>query len=262
MPRSTVPKPSSRKTDPMSRILFVMQEVGGVGKSTAARALAEAIPDAPIYEIESTQRLIEIGDRVAHFPIRAERQDVLITGGEAALSEYDEVINTLIGETRPAIVDVGANGAEAVLVSFGRMAASFARRGRELGLMVIAASDESAYASAEKLLTLSKPWAKAQFILANDYRGMVDRKRIEAFANGATVTGLPAFNIPKQARPIVEPLGFALVPQIDDEELAKLLPDRKGNPNFVLAASVADILKEFRLEAMRAVQPAAEWVIG
>ena len=141
----------------MSRILFVTQEAGGVGKSTCARALAEAIPDAPIYEIESTKRLIEIGDRVEHFPIRAERQEVLRSGGEAALSEYDEVINGLIAETRPALVDIGANGAEAVLTSFGRMAGTFGRRRRELGVMVVVASDESAYASAEKLLMLSKP---------------------------------------------------------------------------------------------------------
>lgn len=246
----------------MSRILFVTQEAGGVGKSTAARALAEAVPDAPVYEVESTKRLIEIGDRVEHFPIRAARADVVASGGEAALSEYDEVINGLIAETRPAIVDIGANGAEAVLASIGRMAATFGRRKRDLGVLVVVASDESAYASADKLLTLSKSWATKQFVLANDVRGVVDQRRVAALAEGATITTLPLFNIPRQVRPMVEPLGFALVPQVDEEELAKQFADRKGNPNWTLAASVTDILRTFRLEAMRAVRPAAEWVIG
>ena len=99
-------------------------------------------------------------------------------------------------------------------------------------------------------------------MLVNEVRGTVDQQRVAAFAAGATVTTLPLFSIPRQVRPIVEPLGFALVPQIDEEELAKQLADRKGNPNWTLAASVTDILKAFRLEAMRAVRPAAEWVIG
>ena len=262
MPRSTVPKPSSSDPAVVSRILLVAQEAGGMGKSTATRALAEAIPDAPICEIESMKRLIELGERVAHYPIRAKRQDVLASGGEAALSEYDEVINQLIGQNEPTIVDVGANGAEAVLTSFGRMAGVFARRGRELGVMVIVAADESAYTSAEKLLGLTKPWATMQFIVANEHRGAVDRPRVENFARDALVTHLPSFAIPKQVRPLVDPLGFALIHEIDEEKLAQKLPDRNGNPNYVMAANVADTLTRFRLEAMRAVRPAAEWVIG
>lgn len=184
-----------------SRFL-VAQEAGGVGKSTAARGLAEAVPDAPIFEIESMRRLVELGDRVEHFLIRAKPSDVRETGGEAALSEYDEVINGLIADKRPAIVDVGANGAEAVLTSFGLMAATFARRGRQVGVLVVVAADESAYSSAEKLLALSKPWASAQFVVANEHRGGIDRSRIDDFAKGATVTQLASFSIPKAVRPL------------------------------------------------------------
>ena len=246
----------------MSRILLVAQETGGVGKSTAARALAEAIPDAPIYEIESSKRLVELGDRVEHFPIRAKPSEVRETGGEAALSEWDEVINGLLAGKRPAIVDVGANGAEAVLTSFGRMAPAFARRGRQVGVMVIVAADESAYFSAENLLGSAKPWAAAQFVVANEYRGAIDGPRLANLAKGATVTHLASFNLPKAARPMVEPLGFALIGQLDEEKLAERLSDRRGNPNHMMAANVADILANFRLEAMRAVRPAAEWLIA
>ena len=43
----------------MTRILLVAQEVGGVGKSTVVRGVAEAVPDAPVLEIESTPRILE-----------------------------------------------------------------------------------------------------------------------------------------------------------------------------------------------------------
>ena len=262
MPRSTVPDPSSSEPSPRSRILFVAQEAGGVGKSTASRALAEAIPDAPICEIESSRRLVELGDRVEHYPIRAERREVLESGGEAALSEYDEVINSLlVAKSLATIVDVGANGAGSVLTSFGRMAPAFARRQRDLGVLVIVAADESAYTSAEKLLIMTKPWASAQFVLANEHRGAVDRQRIETFAAGAKVTYLQSFNIPKQVRPLIDPLGFALIDGIDQEKLAEKLLDRKGNVNHVMAANVVDILTSFKLAAMQSVRPAAEWMI-
>lgn len=263
MPRSPDPNRSSKaRSDAMSRILIVTQEAGGVGKSTAARALAEAVPDAPVREIESSRRLVELGDRVEHFPLRAGATEVRETGGEAALSEYDEVINGLVADKRPTIVDVGANGAEAVLTSFGRMASLFARRGRQVGVLVVVAADESAYSSAEKLLVMSKPWAAAQFIVANEHRGAIDRARVDGFAKGATVTLLSSFNIPKAVRPMVEPLGFALIGQLDEEKLAEQLSDRKGNPNFMMAANVADLMTSFRLAAMTAVRPAAEWLIG
>jgi hypothetical protein len=43
----------------MPRILLVAQETGDVGKSTLTRGVAEAVPDAPIIELESTQRILE-----------------------------------------------------------------------------------------------------------------------------------------------------------------------------------------------------------
>ena len=76
----------------MSRILFVSQEKGGVGKSVLARALAEAIPDAPVLEIDSSPRLLELGDRVKFFPMRADRAAIERTGGRVSRAEFDAVI--------------------------------------------------------------------------------------------------------------------------------------------------------------------------
>jgi hypothetical protein len=80
----------------MPRILLVAQETGGVGKSTLSRGIAEAVPDAPIVELESTQRILEYDHgrtkgpkRVSHFPVRADRASIDRTGGQAARAEFD-----------------------------------------------------------------------------------------------------------------------------------------------------------------------------
>ncbi|OHV14657.1 hypothetical protein BK022_24870 [Methylorubrum extorquens] len=120
-PRSASTKSASdAPAETGARLLFVVQETGGVGKSTVARALAEAVENAPVYEIESSLRLLELGERVHHFPIRADTAELMQTGGEAAMVEFNPVINALVRETRPAIVDIGANGAAPFLAAVGR----------------------------------------------------------------------------------------------------------------------------------------------
>ena len=68
----------------MTRVLLVGQDKGGSGKSTAVRALAEAIPGVDIIEIDIGHRLIEFdagkakSDRrqVRFFPMRADRKEI------------------------------------------------------------------------------------------------------------------------------------------------------------------------------------------
>ena len=262
MPASRTPKPSSRKADPVSRIVFVVQETGGVGKSTISRALAEAVVDVPVYEIESSHRLLELGDRVRHFPIRASSPEKYRTGGEASLVEFNPAINALLRESAPAIVDVGANGAEALLSAVGRVAPAFARRGKELGIVAVAAAPDSALESVEALFAMSKAWATIRFVVANEYRGEVDKSRLNGIAAGATITSLPRFGFAKGIVAAIEPLGLAGIPSIDDEELARRLPDEQGQPDEALAAMALETLAEFRLAAMQAVRSAAEWLVG
>ncbi|MGU3422325.1 chromosome partitioning protein [Methylobacterium sp. D54C] len=245
-----------------ARLLCVVQETGGVGKSTVARALAEAVEDAPVYEIESSTRLLELGERVRHFPIRADSAELMKTGGEAAMVEFNPVINALVRETRPAIVDIGANGAAPFLAAVGRAAGLFARRGRGLGVLFVAAAPESAYDSLETLTALAQPWAAKQFVVANEYRDTVDIDRVRQLVPGASVTRLPRFSFAAGVRPVVDPLGLALIPQLDEEKLAEQLRDKGGEPDYALAATTVGVLAEFRLEAMRAVRESAEWLIG
>ncbi len=44
----------------MARILLVTQEKGGVGKSLISRALAEAVPEAPVIEVAGKLGEIEL----------------------------------------------------------------------------------------------------------------------------------------------------------------------------------------------------------
>ncbi len=245
-----------------ARLLFVVQETGGVGKSTVARALAEAVENAPVYEIESSLRLLELGERVHHFPIRADTAELMQTGGEAAMVEFNPAINALVRETRPAVVDIGANGAAPFLAAVGRAAGLFARRGRQLGVLVVASAPESAYDSLETLTAMAAPWAARQFVVANEYRDTVDLARVRQIAPAASVSLLPRFSFAAGVRPVVDPLGLALIPQLDEEALAEQLRDRRGEPDYALAATTVGVLAEFRLEAMRSVREAAEWLIG
>ena len=246
----------------MSRTILVLQQTGGVGKSTKTRALAEAVPDAPVIEIESTPRLLEIEARVSFYPMRADRPEIAATAGEAALAEYDRPLNRLLRETLPAIVDVGANSAVAVVQALGSMQEVFARRGKEIGILVVVANDASAYTDGAKLLSLSKPFAAAQFVVANEVRGHVDAGLVKKLAAGAKVTSLRRFSFERRALPLVQALGFALIPSLDEDGLAARLAGQDGEPDYALAGRTKAGLDAFRFAAMEAVRPAAEWLVG
>jgi hypothetical protein len=101
----------------MTRVLLVGQDKGGSGKSTAVRALAEAIPNIGLIEVDISQRLIEFDAgkpksaprQVRFFPMRADRQSIEKSGGRAARAEFDAVIDALAKTTEPTVVDIGAN---------------------------------------------------------------------------------------------------------------------------------------------------------
>ena len=75
----------------MVRILLVGQDKGGVGKSTAVRALAEAVPHVDIIEFDISHRLVEFDAgkpksarrQVQFFPMRADRKSIEQSGGDS-----------------------------------------------------------------------------------------------------------------------------------------------------------------------------------
>ena len=166
----------------MPRVLLVAQETGGVGKSTVTRGLAEAIEGVPIIEIESVHRLTEFTlakadnepGTVRHVRMRASRAEIEASGGQAARSELDPVINALHAVTLPTVVDIGANTAASLLAILADEAPELKKAGIEIGLVVVVAAEAGALADAGKLLHAAKDWAAVRFVVANEMRGVID----------------------------------------------------------------------------------------
>lgn len=245
----------------MTRILLVGQETGGVGKSTLARGIAEAIPDAPILEIESTQRILEYdhgkakgSKRVAHFPVRADRASIDRTGGQAARAEFDAVINAMVNVTMPSIIDIGANTAGSLLGSFDdEFVAGLAETGIEIGLFVVVTSDASALTDGAKLLAQSKRWTTARFVVENKLRGDIDPAMLKKLAGDAEVTTLTKWEFEPRTVGFLQATGLYAIPGLKTSDFQK-------EYGFSEARRMVSDLKGFRLAVMEAVRPAAVWL--
>ena len=239
----------------MSRILLVVQDKGGVGKSIVARALAEAVPEAPLIEVDAAQRLIELRDRVRFFPMRADRAAIERTGGRAARSEFDPVITAMTAATLPTVADIGANTSASLLAQLADLAPDLKEAGVELGVLVLVTAEPGALAEASRLLKLAEPFASVRFVVENRLRGEVDAKTLAKIASGATVTALAEQVMEEKAVEILQAGGLASIPQLD----AAKLNDRHG---LALGSRIRRDLTRFRAEAMAAVKPGAEWLVG
>lgn len=245
----------------MTRILLVTQETGGVGKSTLARGIAEAIPDAPIIEIESTQRILEYDHgkaeghkRVAHFPVRADRASIDRTGGQAARAEFDAVINAMVSVTMPSIIDIGANTAGSLLSSFDdELIAGLAEASIEIGLLVVITSDASALTDGAKLLAQSKRWTNARFVVENKLRGDIDPTMLKKVAGDAEITMLAKWEFEPRTVSFLQATGLVAIPGLKTSDFQK-------EYGFNEARRMVSDLKGFRLAVMEAVRPAAVWL--
>lgn len=246
----------------MARVLFVAQETGGVGKSTVTRALAEAVEDVSILEVEASHRLTEYGRTeapnrpgVRYFPMRASRDEIEESGGQAAREELDGVVNALYEVTVPSLVDVGANTASSLVDLLGQHAGPLRDGDVELGLIVVVANDPASLAAASKLLHKAKDWAGATFLVANEMRGPVDESLLKRVATGAIISHLRRFEFEKATLSVLAGTGLRGIRQLDRNDLAKEVTPAK-------APRVIRDLTAFRLAAMEAVKPAALWVVG
>lgn len=245
----------------MPRILIVAQETGGVGKTTLARGIAEAVPDAPIIEIESTQRILEYDHgrpkgprRVSHFAVRADRALIEASGGQAARAEFDAVMNAMIGVTLPTIVDIGANAAISLLGTFdSEFVTGVAESGIELGLLVVITADASALTEGAKLLTVAKSWATARFVVENRLRGEPDPALLKRVCDGAVITTLSKREFEPRTIRFVQAMGLTAIPQLKTSDV-------QGEHGFAQARRMVSDLKAFRLAVMEAARPAAIWL--
>ena len=246
----------------MPRVLLVAQETGGVGKSTVTRGLAEAVPDAPILEIESVHRLTEFKAATAanepgsvqHFLMRASREAIDASGGKAARAEFDDVINALFEVATPTLVDIGANTSASLLGVLTHEAPALREAGIELGLVVVVAAEAGALADGGALLHAAKDWAGARFVVANAVRGAVDPALLKRVAGDAVVTHLRQFELEDRTREVLAAGQLRGVSRLDRAGLVKQTSQAQ-------AGRMLRDLTAFRLAVMEAVKPAALWLV-
>ncbi|WP_371420028.1 hypothetical protein [Tardiphaga sp.] len=236
----------------MPRILFSSQEKGGVGKTLIVRALAEAVEGAPIIEIDASHRLLELEARVSFFQMRADREAIERTGGRAARAEFDAVLEALSKATLPTIVDVGANTSVSLFTMLADVAPELAA---EFAVCVVVTNEPGAMVETPRLLALAKPWTAARFVVENRLHGNVDPKWLKAKAGDATVSSLEAQSLEDGAEGYLQAGGLAIVDQLNPNKLREA---HGIGPGLRIRRDLA----KFRLEAMRAVKPAAEWLVG
>ncbi|MEH6720184.1 MAG: hypothetical protein V7704_14980 [Aurantimonas endophytica] len=239
----------------MVRSLLVTQDKGGVGKSLVVRALAEAVPEAPIVEIDSSQRLVELEGRTTFFPMRADRSEIERTGGRASRAEFDKVIDAIANATAPTIIDVGANTGRSLLSVLSDIASELEGAGVEVGVLTVVTNEPGALAEAPKLMKLAAPWSAARFVLENRLRGPVDPKELKLIAAGAPISVLEAHILEDAAGSILQDLGLVAIPNLDGAALTQA-------HGLALGARIRRDLVSLRANAMEAVRTPAEWLVG
>ncbi|MEG9528993.1 MAG: hypothetical protein MIL41_25025 [Hyphomicrobiales bacterium] len=239
----------------MPRTLFVVQNKGGVGKSLLTRALAEAAPDVAIFEFEVGERLLELGERVRHFEGRVDQAKIDATGGVAANREFVALIDAIAASEGPVVVDVGANITRHLITALKPHLEALADIGQELGFLVVANSD--ALSLAQEHVSAVKVFADATFVVHNPVQPDEPPIQGNLFGKGVSVTALPDYTVRLQAKGVelVKAGGLAGIPELDPKKL-------RAELGFSDGGTIYAQLKSFRLDAMRAVRPAAEWVVG
>jgi MinD-like ATPase involved in chromosome partitioning or flagellar assembly len=239
----------------MTRVLGIVQDKGGVGKTVISRGLAEVVPGAPLFEIDSSPRMIELGKRVRFFQMRADREAIELTGGAASRAEFDQVVDAIASATLPTVVDIGANTGVSLLTVIAGLRADFAAAGVEFGVLVVTTAEPGALAEVPKLLSVAASWAAARFVIENRVQGEVDPKMLLKIAAGATVSCLMNQVMDEKAAAILQAGGLASIAKLD----AKALNDKFG---VAQGSRIRRDLTRVRLEVMQAVRPAAEWLVA
>jgi MinD-like ATPase involved in chromosome partitioning or flagellar assembly len=239
----------------MTKVLLVGQDKGGTGKTLISRGLAEILPGAPVIEIDSSPRMIELGKRVQFFQMRADRDEIERTGGAVSRAEFDQVINAIASATLPTIVDIGANTGSSLLAVIAGLTDDFSAARVEFGLLVVTTAEPGALAEVPKLLSIAAPWTTARFLIENRIHGDIDPKTLSKLASAATVTCLMYQVMDEKAAAILQAGGLASIARLDANAL---------NAKFGIAqgSRIRRDLTRTRLEVMQAVRLAAEWLVA
>ncbi|XUJ36330.1 hypothetical protein ACQ5SK_15695 [Bradyrhizobium japonicum] len=120
---------------------------------------------------------------------------------------------------------------------------------------MVVTNEPGAMVETPKLLALSKPWTSARFVIENRLHGPIDPFWLHANVDGATLTSLDAQVLEDGAEDYLQSGGLAIVDRLNPKKLREV-------HGIGPAIRIQRDLAKFRLEAMRAVYPAAEWLVG
>lgn len=147
----------------MTKAMPIIQDKGSVGKTLAARGMEEVCPAGPLIEVDSSQRMLELGKRVQFFQTRADREAIERTGGATARTEFDPVVDAIASATLPTIVDVGANTGASLLTVIADLSKDFSAAGIEFGVLVVTTAEPGALASVPSCSRLRSPSPYTRF---------------------------------------------------------------------------------------------------
>lgn len=235
----------------MTKVLFLANDKGGVGKSALARAAAELLQSAAVIELDSSPRLLELSDRARFFPMRAERSQIESSGGSAARAEFDGVINEVFGATEPTILDIGANTARSLFSLVSDIYAADEVQPVSFGVVVVTTAEPGSLSEVPRLLSLSKAWSQ-QFLVQNQYAGPIAAGSLPHVV-GIETTSLPNLALDEEAAAILQLGGLASIDLIDRGSLSTKFGFARSNRIW------RDLVRA-RAELMRAIEPAARWL--
>jgi len=239
----------------MTKVLLVGQDKGGVGKTLISRGLAEVIPGAPLIEVDSSQRMLELGKRVQFFHTRANRETIERTGGAAARAEFDPLIDAIASATLPTVIDIGANTSASLLPVIADLITDFVEAGIEFGVLVVTTAEPGALAWVPKLLATAELFAATRFVIENRVEGEIDPKVLQKISAGATVTCLMNQIMDEQAALILQAGGLASIAKLDHKALLKKFGIARG-------CRIRRDLTRVRLDVMQSVHLVAEWLVA
>lgn len=151
-----------------------------------------------------------------------------------------------------SVVDVGANTSVSLFTMLADVAPELAA---EFAVCVVVTNEPGAMVETPRLLDLSKPWTKARFVVENRLHGAIDPSWLKSNTGDSTVTSFDAQVLEEGAEDYLQSGGLAMIDRLNPKKLREV-------HGIGPAIRIQRDLAKFRLEAMRAVRPAAEWLVG
>jgi hypothetical protein len=236
------------------KIVIVAQEKGGTGKSLVTQGVAALAPTLQLFEVEFTERLLGYAGRKTHFRVKATNDELEASGGAASLEEFDPLIDAIAQISGPVIIDVGANTATAVFSAISNVQSQLRDLKIEIATLMVVTNEPGALAAIPALIAASD-WAAARFLVENRLHNEVAPEEMARLSIGAVVTELAQHRLAKGASAILNAAGVQSIENLDPVALGRAYGLSK-------ASRIERDLTRLKLDLLRAVEPATQWLVS